>query len=104
MNQFRPVTMIAKTTPGTHNPRISAQIKTHRLREIGERSPYAMYVLYAAFLFWPSIGFYAYAIIVHIGADQLLPQLLMEQFDTFHIKCRHIEHMHKGVWFRKNNF
>ena len=25
MNQFRPVTMIARTTPGTHNPRISAQ-------------------------------------------------------------------------------
>ena len=37
-------------------------------------------------------------------ADQLLPQLLMEQFDTFPIQCRHIEHMHEGVWFRKNNF
>ena len=36
-------------------------------------------------------------------ADQLLPQLLMEQFDTFPIQCRHIEHMHEGVWFRKNN-
>ena len=31
-------------------------------------------------------------------------QLLMEQFDTFPIQCRHIEHMHGGVWFRKNNF
>ena len=50
------------------------------------------------------IGFYAYAIIVHTRADQLLPQLLMEQFDTFPIQCRHIEHMHEGVWFRKNNF
>ena len=30
-------------------------------------------------------------------ADQLLPQLLMEQFDTFPIQCRHIEHMHEGV-------
>ena len=29
------------------------------------------------------IGFYAYAIIGHTLADQLLPQLLMEQFDTF---------------------
>ena len=29
------------------------------------------------------IGFYAYAFIVHTRADQLLPQLLMEQFDTF---------------------
>ena len=51
------------------------------------------------------IGFYAYAIIGHTrGADQLLPQLLMEQFDTFPIQCRQIEHMHEGVWFRKNNF
>ena len=50
------------------------------------------------------IGFYAYAIISHTRADQLLPQLLMEQFDTFPIQCRHIEHMHEGVWFRKNNF
>ena len=55
MNQFRPVTMIARATPGTHNPRISAQTVTHRLREIGERPPYTMYVLHAAFLFWPSI-------------------------------------------------
>ena len=47
--------MIASTTPGIHNPRISAQTVTNRLREIGKRSPYTMYVLYAAFLFWPSI-------------------------------------------------
>ena len=51
-----------------------------------------------------NIGFYAYAIIGHKWADQLLQQLLMEQFDTFPIQCRHIEHMHEGVWFRKNNF
>ena len=51
-----------------------------------------------------NIGLYAYAIIGHTSADQLLPQLLMEQFDTFPIQCRHIEHMHEGVWFRKNNF
>ena len=50
------------------------------------------------------IGFYANAIIVHTRAEQLLPQLLMEQFDTFPIQCRHIEHMHEGFWFRKNNF
>ena len=50
------------------------------------------------------IGFYAYAIIVQTRADQLLPQLLMEQFDTFPIQCRHIEHMHEGVWSRKNKF
>ena len=47
------------------------------------------------------IGFYAYAIIVHTRADQLLPQLLMEQFDTLPIQCRDIEHMHEGVCFRK---
>ena len=39
------------------------------------------------------IGFYAYAFIGHTQADQLLPQLLMEQFDTFPIQCRHIEHI-----------
>ena len=40
-----------------------------------------------------NIGLYAYAIIGHIWAVQLLPQLLMEQFDTFPIQCRHIEHI-----------
>ena len=25
----------------------------------------------------------------------------MEQFDTLPIQCRHIEHMHEGVWFGK---
>ena len=50
-----------------------------------------------------NIGFYAYAIIGITRANQLLPQLLMEQFDTIPIQCRHIEHMHEGVWFRKNN-
>ena len=29
------------------------------------------------------IGVYVYAFIVHTRADQLLPQILMEQFDTF---------------------
>ena len=55
MNQFRPVTMIARTKPGTYNTRISAQTVTLRLREIGKIPPYTMNVLYAAFLFWPSI-------------------------------------------------
>ena len=44
-----------------------------------------------------NIGFYAYAIKGHIRADQLLPQLLMEQFDNFSMQCRHIEHMPEGV-------
>ena len=51
-----------------------------------------------------NIGFYAYAIIGHTQADQLLPQLLMEQLDTFPIQCRHIEHLHEGISFRINNF
>ena len=50
-----------------------------------------------------NIGFYAYDIIGHTRADQLLPQLLMEQFDTLPIQYRHIEHMHEGAWL-KNNF
>ena len=37
-------------------------------------------------------------------ADQLLLQLLMEQFDTLPIQCGHIEHMHGGFWFTKINF
>ena len=43
------------------------------------------------------IGVYAYAIKVQTRADQLLPQLLMEQFDNLPIHCRRIEHMHVGV-------
>ena len=46
---------------------------------------------------------FVYAWIVPLWADQLLLQLLMEQFDTLPIQCRHIEHMHEGVWFTKNN-
>ena len=37
-------------------------------------------------------------------ADQLLSQLLMEQFDTLYTQCRHIEHMHEGVCFTKNYY
>ena len=39
-----------------------------------------------------------YAWIVPLWANQLLPQLLMEQFDNLPIQCRHIEHMHEGVY------
>ena len=41
---------------------------------------------------------FVYAWIVHLWADQLLPQLLMEQFDTLPIQCRHTEHMHEVVY------
>ena len=40
---------------------------------------------------------FVYAWIVPLWAAQLLPQLLMEQFETLRIQCRHIEHLHKGV-------
>ena len=40
---------------------------------------------------------------VPLWADQLLPQLLMEQFNILPIQFRQIEHMHEGVWFRKKN-
>ena len=47
---------------------------------------------------------FVYAWIVPLWSDQLLPQLLIEQFDTLPLQCRHIEHMHEGVWFGKKNF
>ena len=41
---------------------------------------------------------FVYTWIVPLWADQIQPQLLMEQFDTFPIQCRHIEHMNEGVY------
>ena len=46
----------------------------------------------------------ACSMIVHTRADQLLPQLLMELFDTLYTQSRHIEHMHEGVWFIKTYY
>ena len=51
-----------------------------------------------------NIGFCTYVIIGHTRADQFLPQLLMEHFDTLPIQCRHIEHMHKEFTSEKNIF
>ena len=39
---------------------------------------------------------------MHTRVDQLLSQLLIEHFDTLPTQCRHIEHMHEGVWFPKS--
>ena len=36
-----------------------------------------------------------------LWADQLLPQLLMEQFDTLPIQCRHIEHTRDVFYVRR---
>ena len=41
---------------------------------------------------------FVYALIVPLWANQLLPQLLIEQFDTLSIQCRHNEHLHEGVY------
>ena len=46
-----------------------------------------------------NIGFYAYAIIGHTRADQLLLQLLMEQFDTLPIQCRHMKEFGPEFFF-----
>ena len=40
---------------------------------------------------------FVYTWIMPLWADQLLSQLLMEQFDTLQIQCRHIEQIHEGV-------
>ena len=42
---------------------------------------------------------FVYALIVPLWAVQLLSQLLMKQFDTLSIQCRHIEHMHEFIVF-----
>ena len=47
---------------------------------------------------------FVYAWIVHSLTDQLLPQLLMEQFDTLPIHCRHIVLMHEGVWLGSKKY
>ena len=38
---------------------------------------------------------------VPLLVNQLLPQLLMEQFDTLPIQYRHIEHMLEETWLKK---
>ena len=44
---------------------------------------------------------FVYVSMVPSSADQLQPQRLIEQVNTFPIQCRHIEHMHERVLFRK---
>ena len=47
---------------------------------------------------------YACSMIVHTRADELLPPLLMELFNTLYTQCKHIEHMHEGVWFIETDY
>ena len=65
MNQFNPVTLIAKTTPGTHNPRISAQTVTNRLRAIGEIPP----IYNVCFICGVSFFYLVYDIADHISVS-----------------------------------
>ena len=48
-NHFRPVTVTARTTPGTHNPRISAKTVTNLLREM-VKDPYICFICGVSFL------------------------------------------------------
>ena len=41
---------------------------------------------------------FVYAWKVPLWANQLLRQLLIQQFDTLPIQCRHIEDMHEEVY------
>ena len=41
---------------------------------------------------------------VHTLADQLLPQLLIEQFETLPSQCRYLEYMHEGAWVKNISF
>ena len=49
---------------------------------------------------------YAYdtCMIVHTNAVQVLPELLMDRFDTLPTQWGHIEHMHEGVLFKSNYY
>ena len=44
------------------------------------------------------------SMVVPIRADQLLPELLLEPFDTLPSQYRHIGHVHEEILFWKNNF
>ena len=44
------------------------------------------------------------SMVVPILADQLLPQFLLEQFDTLPSRYRHTGHVHEEILFWKNNF
>ena len=45
----------------------------------------------------------ACAMVVAIRADQLLPQFLLEPFDTLPSRYRHTGHVHEEILFWKNN-
>ena len=44
------------------------------------------------------------SMVVPVRADQLLPQFLLDPFDTLTSQYRHIGHVHEEILFWKNNF
>ena len=67
------------------------------LNLVSEKSGKSQGILLSIICGNPDMAF-VYAWIVPLWADQVLLQLLMEQFDTLRTQCRHIEHMHEGVY------
>ena len=59
-------------------------------KEFGDKIYFLQNDVYGNF----SCRVYTYAIIVHTRADQLLPKVWMEQFDT-------LPFMHEGAWIKK---
>ena len=56
-----------------------------------------------SFLYSVNMG-YVCAMIVHTNAIQVLPELLMDQFDTLRSQWKHIEHTHEGVLSKSNYY
>ena len=49
-------------------------------------------------------GFFLFYHSAYTGRSTPISKLLIEHFDTLPTQCRHIEHMHKGLWFPKANY
>ena len=92
MNQFCSVTMIARTTPGSHNPRNSAQTVTNRLREIVEKKTHTQCMFYMRRFF---IG------LVYIPGFVINPQLDSLRKTPF--QSQQIEEFGVSIYTQENN-
>ena len=61
-NRYRPVTVTARRTQETHNPRFSAQTVRNRMREIGVRSGRPHVFIHSGVFIWPSV----FSILMHL--------------------------------------